>query len=270
MSPAVLRLLEIAQAALLLGGLAALWRYGLSPAARRTPAALAAWDVSLTDFFLFIWIVLCSGLIAPFIAGLWIKRQGYNADLRLILSTVAFQGGLLLGVAIFRLGFGRRNPAAAPLPRTANPLVAGAVTLLVALPVVMLVSLVWQTILKLCHIEAPQQEAIDILRNAHSALPVALLLLSAIVIAPISEELIFRAGVFRYVRTRLPRWAALLLPAAIFGAMHANLASFAPLVALGIVFSLAYERTGRISTSMVAHALFNLTTTLLVLAGVDT
>ncbi|MCX6944811.1 MAG: CPBP family glutamic-type intramembrane protease, partial [Opitutales bacterium] len=52
-------------------------------------------------------------------------------------------------------------------------------------------------------------------------------------------------------------------------AMHANLASFAPLVALGLVFALAYERTGRISTTIVAHALFNLTATLLVLAGVD-
>jgi membrane protease YdiL (CAAX protease family) len=51
--------------------------------------------------------------------------------------------------------------------------------------------------------------------------------------------------------------------------MHANLASFAPLVALGVVFSLAYERTGRISTSIIAHALFNITTTVLVMAGLD-
>jgi membrane protease YdiL (CAAX protease family) len=39
--------------------------------------------------------------------------------------------------------------------------------------------------------------------------------------------------------------------------MHNHLASFAPLVVLGIVFSLTYERTGRIGTAIVAHALFN-------------
>ena len=80
----------------------------------------------------------------------------------------------------------------------------------------------------------------------------------ATVVAPATEELIFRAGIFRYARTRLPRWAALLLPACLFAALHNHLASFAPLVVLGLVFSLAYERTGRIGTAIVAHALFNL------------
>jgi membrane protease YdiL (CAAX protease family) len=37
---------------------------------------------------------------------------------------------------------------------------------------------------------------------------------------------------------------------------------------LAIVFSLAYERTGRIGTTMIAHALFNLNMILLVLVGV--
>jgi len=81
--------------------------------------------------------------------------------------------------------------------------------------------------------------------------------------------MVFRAGVFRYARTRLPRRAALLLPAILFAAVHADLPSFAPLLVLGLVFSLAYERTGNIKTTMVAHALFNLNTTLLVLAGVN-
>jgi membrane protease YdiL (CAAX protease family) len=96
----------------------------------------------------------------------------------------------------------------------------------------------------------------------------AFMILLAVVIAPITEELLFRAGIFRYVRTRLPRWAALLIPSVLFGALHANLASFAPLVALGVVFSLAYARTGRIATTIVAHGLFNLNTIVLIFSGV--
>ena len=46
--------------------------------------------------------------------------------------------------------------------------------------------------------------------------------------------------------------------------------SFIPLVTLAVVFALAYERTGNIGTTIVAHALFNLNAALLVLAGVDT
>ena len=262
-------LLEAAQTALILGGVAALWRFGLRAEARRTPAALAAWDASLTDFFLFLWLVVCSGLIVPFAVSPWLKHAVITPDFRLILGTAAFQCGLLAGVIAFRFGFSRRaRPAPAVVARV-NPLLAGAATYLAALPVIVAVSIIWQGLLKLCHIPAPPQEAVDVLRHAKAGLPITLLLISAIIIAPISEELIFRAGISRYVRTRLPRWAALLLPAFVFGAMHANLSSFAPLVALGLVFSLAYERTGRISTTIVAHAIFNLTSTLLVMAGVD-
>ena len=105
------------------------------------------------------------------------------------------------------------------------------------------------------------------------------------------EEIVFRAGLFRYLRTLLPRlsaqiqeqapgetpWfgrrvarvSALVLPAALFGAAHGSLTFFPPLLALGIVFSLAYERTGRIGTTIVAHCLFNLNTILLVFSGLD-
>ena len=46
-----------------------------------------------------------------------------------------------------------------------------------------------------------------------------------------------------------------------------GLPSLLPLVALAVVFCLAYERTGMIGTTIVAHALFNLNTMLLVAMG---
>ena len=60
----------------------------------------------------------------------------------------------------------------------------------------------------------------------------------------------------------------------IFAALHVDwttldgFASFAPLVTLAVVFSIAYERTGNIGTVMVAHALFNLHTVALIFLGV--
>jgi membrane protease YdiL (CAAX protease family) len=35
-----------------------------------------------------------------------------------------------------------------------------------------------------------------------------------------------------------------------------------------VIFSLAYERTGRIAVPIIAHGLFNLNTIILILAGV--
>ncbi|MFA5056810.1 MAG: CPBP family intramembrane glutamic endopeptidase, partial [Opitutaceae bacterium] len=50
--------------------------------------------------------------------------------------------------------------------------------------------------------------------------------------------------------------------------LHANWVSFLPLCVLGVIFAMAYERTGRIAVPMLAHALFNLNTLLLVLSGI--
>jgi len=102
---------------------------------------------------------------------------------------------------------------------------------------------------------------------------ITLMIVLATVLAPITEELLFRATLFRFLRTRAPRWIALFVPGTIFAALHVNwtnldgLASLLPLVTLAVVFSIAYERTGRIGTAMIAHGLFNLHTVVLLLSG---
>jgi len=267
MPPATLIALT-AEFALLIGGLVLLWRQGLGPAAREQPALLPAWDVTLSDFFLFIWLVILGGVAGQYGLGLYSRHHPLDKAHLTIIGTAAFHGGMLLGMAGYRLFFIRGKPPLAPF--AGGVLRSGLATFLIALPVLTAVSLVWQGVLKLVHYPPEEQEAIDLLRHIDSSSLRLALLVVAILLAPMTEELVFRAGIFRYVRTRLPRWVALLLPAVLFASLHNNLGTFVPLVALAIVFSIAYERTGNIGTTIVAHALFNLSSALLVLAGVDT
>jgi membrane protease YdiL (CAAX protease family) len=146
---------------------------------------------------------------------------------------------------------------------------AGLVTFVIALPLLVAIGYVWTLILNLVGLPAERQELIGLFAGAKSSLLLGSLVVLASIVAPITEELIFRAGLFRYARTRLPRWAALLLPAVLFGALHGNLASFPQLVTLGVLFSLAYERTGNIAVPMLAHALFNLNTIALIISGIE-
>jgi membrane protease YdiL (CAAX protease family) len=267
MPPAISTTVVAVEFALLLIGLVLLWRRGLSPAARLRPIRLLAWDVTVSDFFLLLWLVICGGFAVQYSVSLWLKYHPVDQPHQMILGTAAFHGGMLLGLLVYRLTFGRRQVRLEfPVLRALG---SGAVTFLVALPVVTAVSLLWQGLLKLCHISVETQEAVDLLRQTDSPSLRFTLLVIAIMIAPFTEELVFRAGIFRFVRTRLPRWAALLLPAVLFASLHLNLASFAPLVALAVVFAFAFERTGNIGTTIFAHALFNLNASLLVLAGVD-
>ncbi|MEI8089989.1 MAG: CPBP family intramembrane glutamic endopeptidase [Opitutaceae bacterium] len=254
---------------LLLSGAWLLWRLILSPAARaeRPTPLLATWEISLTDFLLFLWCVIIGGLICQVGLTQLFKHANLTSTQRLIFVGGGFQFGMLVGIAFFRLILQRRvlSPDS---PVTLHPALSGLATFLIALPVLTVVSAVWQFLLQCCGIEAEKQDLIAMFADAKSPGLLTFMIFLAIVLAPITEELLFRAGIFRYLRTRLPRWAALLIPSVLFGALHANLASFAPLVALGVVFSLAYTRTGRIATTIIAHGLFNLNTIVLIFSGV--
>lgn len=238
-------------------GLVLLWRLVFSPAARRRPppAQLAPWDAPLADLLLFLWLAICGGLVLPVLAQTLARALALGTQPKLILINAAFQGGMLAGIAVYHFAFRRGTPR--PPLALGTSLLPGAAAFLLSLPLVVLAGLAWTGLLKLCGLPVEPQDAVAFFTRTKSPVLIAALIALAAVVAPLTEELIFRAGLFRYVRTRLPRWAALLLPACLFAALHNHLASFAPLVVLGIVFSLAYERTGRIATAMVAHALFN-------------
>jgi membrane protease YdiL (CAAX protease family) len=95
----------------------------------------------------------------------------------------------------------------------------------------------------------------------------AIMVVLAVVIAPVTEELVFRVGLFRWLRTRPLRGVALFVPAAGFAALHGYLAVFLPIVVLAVCLALAYERSGHPLVPITAHALFNLNTVVLLLAG---
>lgn len=161
-------------------------------------------------------------------------------------------------------------PAPSPPPRGLRTLAAGFCTFLAALPVVLLAGLVTEWVHHLLGIPLVRQELVDIFRATDNPGRFLWMTLVAVVLAPLTEESIFRGGLFRYLRTRLPRWLAFVLPAAAFAVLHGNLAVLAPLTALAVVFSLSYERTGSIAVPMIAHGFFNLNTIVMILAGVNT
>ena len=96
----------------------------------------------------------------------------------------------------------------------------------------------------------------DIAEN-FGAVPVQVLLI--VVAAPVSEEVCFRGMLFGGLRERLPRLAAALISASIFGALHATtgLSAVPPLIAFGFILALLYEKTGSIVPGILLHMLNN-------------
>ncbi len=262
--------------ALLLAGLIVLWRLYLSANGRirsRSPRPLGAWLISGQDFLTAVLYVVGGGFILQTVLVLIARTPLFEGltndpDLWLILQGGFFQFGMLAGAGSAMATLHIRSPALPDSPPPATGLIrAGFITFLAALPVVTGVNLVWLFLLETFGLPTMHQELVDLFVETESLVTIIVFLLFAVVVAPVTEELIFRAGLFRYLRTRAPRWVALTLPALIFAALHGNLSALGPLLALGVVFAIAYERTGRIAVPMIAHGLFNLNTVLLLLAG---
>jgi uncharacterized protein len=94
------------------------------------------------------------------------------------------------------------------------------------------------------------------------------LALAVIVVAPVAEELFFRAFFYRALRTKLSVAPAALIDGVVFGTLHFQGVSrdallVLPVIAVfGIGQCLLYERTGSIFAVIATHAAFNTVATL--------
>ena len=260
---------------LLLLGLVILWRLFLTPWGRafwRQPSALSLANYPLNEIALCVLVVIAGGVVGQ-IVGMYVSQTiGLKPDDQLVFQGGGFQLGMLLGVVlasgILRASAGRplTTPTVSGGP---SVVVGGAITLAAALPILVALNIPWTLGLQALGFEVERQELVDLFGRSESTVTLVAMAVLATVVAPVVEELIFRAGIFRFLLHRVPRVWAYVIPGATFGSMHANLFAFAPLFALGVILSVAYERTGRIAVPIVAHALFNLNTVLLLWAGVD-
>lgn len=263
-------LLQIAMSGV---GLFLFWKHVISrPRSEATGPALPAWRPPGVEILLLVVLVLTGGFIFAAVAGAAVKGLTLSRDASTVVATAGAQFGMLAGV----LTFAARSPGYR-LQGQATPLSilrSGVGTFLVLLPFVFATTLGWELLLRSFGIEPERQDLVRMFREAESPLFLAALIFLATVVAPLTEELFFRAGLFRFLRSRTPRVVALLAPAIVFALLHINwdtragIASLLPLVLLAVVFSMAYERTGHIGTVIIAHGLFNLNTIISLLSGI--
>lgn len=129
-------------------------------------------------------------------------------------------------------------------------------------------------LLELFGLELPvvQQDLREAARDPQTA---PIFVVSAMVIAPVFEELFFRGMLFPAIAKRLGLWAGIVLSALVFGIVHLNQAGellgggllLLRLVPLGIFFGWLYHWRGTIVVPMIVHSIFNGASVALLLAG---
>lgn len=105
--------------------------------------------------------------------------------------------------------------------------------------------------------EEANQILATVLQTPRSTLEVAWLLVLLCVVVPVGEEVFFRG----FLYTTLRRWGwvrAVVFSSALFAAVHLQVVHFLPILWLGVVLALLYERTGSLVASIAVHSVNNL------------
>lgn len=104
-----------------------------------------------------------------------------------------------------------------------------------------------------------ERERMSILRlmdPERTPVEIAIFVLMAVVAAPVVEELFFRGYVFPVFKSVVGRHAA-WMSAVLFAVVHFYWLNFIPVLALGWLLALVYDRTGDIRVVAIAHGLVN-------------
>lgn len=137
------------------------------------------------------------------------------------------------------------------------------------LPLVLLVSIVVSCIGESLGFDMKAQQIFDCLNDPSASVGVRVaLMVCAVGVAPILEELLFRGVLFSVVLKGRTFLFGALLTSLYFSLMHLHAPSLLSLLVLSVGFSAGYAATGSILTPVVMHALFNLTGLLLFFAEI--
>jgi membrane protease YdiL (CAAX protease family) len=101
---------------------------------------------------------------------------------------------------------------------------------------------------------------LELVLGSRDPLALALLAFTAVVLAPLFEETIFRGALLPVLATRLGPLPGVLLSGLLFAMAHISVGELAPLTVLGVGLGLVRLRSGRLWPSVLMHGLWNAVT----------
>jgi membrane protease YdiL (CAAX protease family) len=238
------------------------WRGRLAPAPPLLGPPLNLVDITLLiagGFVLVGEVLLPQLLQAPLQAALlaWTPSAALGQGLQVLLLYLSLTAVPLLLLALMLRPAGA-VPAGGWLRWGWRPWAGGAgqaaLTLLKVLPGVALAGWLVESF---AHDPGGSNPMLDLVLHRPEPLALACFLLTAVVVAPLFEETLFRGVLLPGLAPRLGNRGAVLLSAALFAAAHLSLAEWLPLFVLGCGLGLLRLRSGRLGPPVLMHGLWN-------------
>ncbi|MDJ0661378.1 MAG: CPBP family glutamic-type intramembrane protease [Crocosphaera sp.] len=148
-----------------------------------------------------------------------------------------------------------------PLPKDwfnfnwlSNWIVWGLGGYLVALPLVVIISLINQNI---WNGQGGSNPLLSLALEGQDIVVLAIFYFTAALAAPFYEEIMFRGFLLPSLTRYVPVWGAIGISSLIFAVAHLNLSEVLPLTVLGIVLGIVYTKSRNLLSSMLLHSLWN-------------
>ncbi len=133
----------------------------------------------------------------------------------------------------------------------------GVIWYMAILPPFFIVSLIYQVILYYCGYPLSVQNVILVFMEPQALGVQVCLLVLALIVAPITEEALFRGMALPLLARTMGVIPAVVLTAVCFALMHFHLPALAPLFVLASGFAVAYIVSGSLWVPIIMHVLFN-------------
>lgn len=101
------------------------------------------------------------------------------------------------------------------------------------------------------------QDTVMLFQQSEDWMVLVVMSLLAVVVAPLTEEVIFRGYLYPAARHFCGRWPAAVFSGLVFAAAHGNVLALVPLFILALVLVFVYRLTGSIWAPIACHAIFN-------------
>mgnify|MGYP000745961699 CR=1 FL=1 len=128
----------------------------------------------------------------------------------------------------------------------------------VAVPMAILAAALWLTYYIIPTMGAPEvQQMVTFYKESALPLDRLAVIVSACIIAPVAEEVIFRGYIYPVVKRYTEPFVAAIIISLVFSVLHHNAAALAPLVVLSLLLVIAYEVTASLWAPIAIHSIFN-------------
>lgn len=213
-----------------------------------------AWDTIGTAFFIILFVGSLASTLPMTEATAELKGTGQTQSVTTLALELLIQALVYVPMAIRFCLLPKRERQPLGFPRAAL-MVMAAVGLILCFSTVLGALRADKLIMDLTGCPE-QQDVVQSMMDGNAAQKV-ILAIAAVIMAPIGEEICFRGFIYNILRQRAGVWAAAIATGVLFGAVHASLVQFLPLVFFGMVQCFIYEKSKTLLVPMAVHAVFN-------------